>query len=121
MIDGFGNRCQRLTLPAGTIDIAYRAVIEDSGEPDAAGENATVVSPEDLPADVLPFLLPSRYCESDQLADVAWAQFGSVGGTWQQVEAVCDWVHEQDHLRLLELVAGPHGGDVLERPSRCLS
>ena len=31
----------------------------------------------DLSDDVLTFLLPSRYCDSDALVDVAWAQFGN--------------------------------------------
>ena len=29
-----------------------------------------------LPAEVLPFLNPSRYCESDRLANFAFSEFG---------------------------------------------
>ena len=48
---------------------------------------------EDLPADVLPFLLASRYCEVDRLSDIAWNLFGNAPPGWGRVQAVCDWVH----------------------------
>lgn len=53
-------------------------------------------SPAQLPADVLTYLLPSRFCESDQLSNQAWTLFGAVPAGWQRVQAVVDWVH--DHL-----------------------
>ena len=40
------------------------------------------------------FTLPSRYCPSDELADTAWALFGSVNPGWSRVQAICDWVHD---------------------------
>jgi transglutaminase-like putative cysteine protease len=42
---------------------------------------------------VLPFLLGSRYCEVDELTDVAWSLFGQTQLGWPRVQAVCDWVH----------------------------
>ena len=49
----------------------------------------------DLPADTLPFLRPSRYCETDLLSDFAWANFGAVNGGWARVQAICDFVHQR--------------------------
>jgi transglutaminase-like putative cysteine protease len=37
--------------------------------------------------------MASRYCESDRLSDLAWAQFGTIQSGWARVQAICDWVH----------------------------
>jgi transglutaminase-like putative cysteine protease len=47
----------------------------------------------ELPPDALPFLRPSRYCETDLLSDFAWGNFGGVNGGWARVQAICDFVH----------------------------
>src|ERR1700728_116965 len=47
----------------------------------------------DLPDHVLLFLLSSRYCDSDKLADFAWSRFGNLSGGTGVVQAICDFVH----------------------------
>ena len=47
----------------------------------------------DFPDDVLLFLLQSRYCDSEKLADFAWSNFGMIPGGRQRVQAICDFVH----------------------------
>ena len=49
-----------------------------------------------LPAEVILFLLGSRYCETDRLSDEAWRLFGNTPLGWPRVQAICDFVH--DHL-----------------------
>ena len=49
----------------------------------------------DLPPDTLPFLRPSRYCETELLSDFAWANFGAISGGWAKVQAICDFVHQR--------------------------
>src|SRR5208337_1412067 len=46
-----------------------------------------------LPDDVLLFLVSSRYCDSDKLADFAWSQFGKLSGGTRVVQAISDFVH----------------------------
>ena len=46
----------------------------DNGEPDAIAVEAEQHSLEDLPVEVLIFLLGSRYCETDRLSVYAAAQ-----------------------------------------------
>jgi transglutaminase-like putative cysteine protease len=46
-----------------------------------------------LPDEALLFLLSSRYCDSDKLADFAWARFGKISGGYRRVRAICDFVH----------------------------
>ena len=55
--------------------------------------DAGEVAPADLPDEALMFVLPSRYCESDVLADEAFRLFGSVQPGWARVQAVSDWAN----------------------------
>jgi transglutaminase-like putative cysteine protease len=92
-IDGHGNRCGRFVAPAGTFRLRGDTLVEHSGKPDVVCPDACQHSVAELPADVLPFLLPSRYCEVDLLTEVAWQLFGAIPIGWGRVQAVCDWVH----------------------------
>ena len=92
-LDSFGNRCGRLVAPAGQVTFWDDAIVEDGGQPDEYAPYAMQHPIEDLPAHVLPYLLPSRYCEVDRLSDIAWSLFGHTQGGWSRVQAICDWVH----------------------------
>ena len=94
--DGFGNWCHRLVAPAGVFQLTADTVIRDPGHPDEVAADAVQQPIQDLPPDTLVYLLPSRYCESDQLLDKAWELFGTTPPTWERVQAVSDWVH--DHI-----------------------
>jgi transglutaminase-like putative cysteine protease len=48
-----------------------------------------------LPPDVLTYLNPSRYCESDLLARFAYEEFGNLYRGYSRVQAVCNWVCDQ--------------------------
>lgn len=91
--DLFGNRCRRLTLPPGSVDLEFAATADAARVPDDLDPSAPELSPADLPDDALVFLLPSRYCQSDQVADAAFAQFGAMPPGWERVEAITQWVH----------------------------
>jgi transglutaminase-like putative cysteine protease len=96
--DGYGNRCIRLTAPAGHVVLRNDAIIEDSGQPDVQVWSARQHTVPELPDDVLLYLLASRYCEVDsELKDIAWSQFGSLPAGWPLVQAVCNFVHR--HIR----------------------
>jgi transglutaminase-like putative cysteine protease len=92
--DAFANSCWRIDIPKGPSTIRYDAVVDVDDEPDPRHPDALLVPPAELPDEVLGFTLPSRYVESDQVADEAWALFGNLPPTWERVQAVCDWVHE---------------------------
>ncbi|MDQ6437764.1 transglutaminase family protein [Mesorhizobium sp. LHD-90] len=91
--DLFGNTCRRFTAPAGGVRILYDAVVEDSGEHDAANTLAQETPVENLPDDVLCYLLGSRYCETDHLMGLAWELFGHLPPGWARVQAIVDYVH----------------------------
>ncbi len=91
--DGFGNWCSRIVAPAGRIRIAGTAVVRDSGQLDPVVTWAAQHEVQDLPDDVLVFLLGSRYCETDRLSETAWRLFGRTPLGWARVQAICDFVH----------------------------
>jgi transglutaminase-like putative cysteine protease len=95
--DVFGNRCGRLYAPAGSLRLFSDALVEDSGEPDAYAPEAEQHRVEDLPAEVIQFLLGSRYCEVDRLSQIAWDLFSHTEPGWARVQAICDWVNA--HVR----------------------
>jgi hypothetical protein len=55
--DSFGNVCSRFVAPAGRFRLFNSTVLEDSGEPDAINLNARQIAVQDLPTDVLRFLI----------------------------------------------------------------
>ncbi|WP_237480467.1 transglutaminase-like domain-containing protein [Lichenibacterium dinghuense] len=91
--DGFGNWCTRVMAPAGRFAIRVDGVIRDAGDWDAVDTAAVQHRVEDLPTDVLGFLLPSRYCESDALSNEAWRLFGHTAPDWHRAKAIVDFVH----------------------------
>ncbi|HEY2540427.1 MAG TPA: transglutaminase family protein [Stellaceae bacterium] len=93
--DGFGNRCTRLVAPNGQIRLSTHSVVADDGEPDVTVPAAWQLPVDELPDDAFVFLLPSRYCETEQLSDMAWALFGNTVPGWPRVQAICDYVHER--------------------------
>jgi transglutaminase-like putative cysteine protease len=93
--DGFGNICTRLIVPAGGLTLSCDFVVADSGEPDRQMYEAEQHSPDALPADVLVYLLGSRYCDTDRLSGLAWNLFGSFPPGWRRVQAIVDYVHHQ--------------------------
>ena len=92
-LDLFGNRVARVEVPAGLVTFSDRFVIQDSGEPDEPPQEERTTPIADLPDDALLFLVSSRYCDSGQLADFAWSQFGKLSGGVRCVQAICDFAH----------------------------
>jgi transglutaminase-like putative cysteine protease len=90
--DSFGNICSRFVAPAGRLQLYHSTLIADSGDPDAVSPNASQAPVEDLPPEVLRFLLASRYCEVDRLLDISANLFGNTQPGWSRVQAICDWV-----------------------------
>ncbi|QDC09365.1 transglutaminase family protein [Oceanicola sp. D3] len=90
--DRFGNRITRVVAPEGTTRFWSDCVIEQDGAPDELAPQAWQHEIADLPNEVLSYLLPSRYCDSDALVDKVWPLFGKVTG-WNRVQAICDFVH----------------------------
>ena len=93
-----GNRYLRLTAPRGLVQLRYSAQIElDALHQAPAVINEVPIAT--LPLDTLPFINPSRYCPSDQLARFANRQFGNVAPGFGRVVEICNWINaEVDYL-----------------------
>jgi transglutaminase-like putative cysteine protease len=68
--DAFGNLLQRTVLPRGNSVITSTCTVETPDEI-AVEPNAGFTLIQNLPDDVLQYLLPSRYCESDKMLKLA--------------------------------------------------
>lgn len=95
-VDRFGNRCRRLLAPAGDVTFQLEGTLFDSGDREPVVPHAGEIPVEKLPANVIEFLLGSRYCETDKMSQTAWDLFGQVPAGWRRVQAIADYVH--DHL-----------------------
>jgi transglutaminase-like putative cysteine protease len=96
-LDGFGNVCHVIHAPAGKTTISSDFLVKDNGAPDDIAPNAGQHALDKLPVETLVYLLGSRYCETDQFVNIAWAQFGNIAKGWPLVQAICDFVH--DHVK----------------------
>jgi transglutaminase-like putative cysteine protease len=94
-VDVFGNLCSRFSAPAGHIRLSGSNIIEAEEFPDTLYPDAQQMRVDDLPSDVLQFLLPSRYCEVDQFGAIAHNEFGSRKPGWERAVAIRDWVHDK--------------------------
>jgi transglutaminase-like putative cysteine protease len=94
-IDPDGNVVRRLSAEAGTQSLRLEGVFHSSGLKDLINRTADASAVSDLPSEALPFLRPSRYCETDLLSDFTWGNFGGISGGWAKVQAICDFVHNR--------------------------
>ncbi len=92
-LDSFGNIVTRLTLPAGGATLSTEFVIADDGQPDRCAPDVPMTPVQELPDDILQFLLASRYCETERLMSTAWSLFNGITSARRQVEAIVDWAH----------------------------
>lgn len=93
--DSFGNRCSRILAPPGRVRLSGSNLVEIEDAPDPVAPEANQAPVQELPNEVLQFLLPSRYCEVDRFVQVAQDLFGSISPGWTRATAIRDWVHEK--------------------------
>jgi len=91
--DSFGNWCSRIVAPPGLTRITSTAIVKDSGEREPVVSEAQQHLIENLPEEALVFLLGSRYCDIENLTQIAWNLFAHTPPSWARVQAICDFVH----------------------------
>lgn len=90
------NRVQRARLLPCQFRLRYEAtVVLQVGVDSAAG--LPELPYRELPPEVLPYLNPSRFCESDLLGEFAMSEFGTLPHGHSRVVSICDWIHR--HIR----------------------
>jgi len=97
------NQVYRLYVEPCDLQLQYFATVDLHPEIyDMSGINETVYA--QLPNEVLPYLNPSRYCESDRLSRFAMRMFGNIAPGFSKVTAICDWINNN-----LDYQAGSSG------------
>jgi transglutaminase-like putative cysteine protease len=94
-----GDRRIRASL-SGDVNIRYVAVVENNVRrllPKSGRQHLW----SDLPSEVLPYLLPSRFCPSDKFMRFAQREFAGAGDGVSRIMAMLEWIH-----RNVDYVAG---------------
>lgn len=84
-----GQRCLRVLATQGPLQVRYVATVDiahHTEEPSLIAETPVSL----LPTEVLQYIYPSRYCQSDRLAHFAMREFGHLPQGYALVQAVCD-------------------------------
>ena len=87
-----GNRFVRLDAPRGVLSVNYHAKVELVPVPVLLHLDESSVSA--LPDEVLRYLMPSRYCESDVMSRAAQQLFGHLPQGLSRVRAIESWLHD---------------------------
>lgn len=92
-LNDFGCRSLRIKVEPCELTIVYNATVQLSLDSERV-RYFNEVEYKRLPASVLPFLSPSRYCESDRLTRFAWKEFGHLTAGYSRVDEICNWVNK---------------------------
>jgi len=87
-----GNRIFRCDVNPGTLQIRYDATVQISRPADSGADYESDIA--QLPDQVLPYLMPSRFCPSDTMSQEAQQLFGQVPRGRQRVDYICQWIRD---------------------------
>ena len=86
-----GNRYMRLRGLPGELKLSYMATV-DLEHHRADTLTLAEVPVRNLPPEVIGYIYPSRYCQSDRLVKMAINEFGQLWQGHSRVQAIQDWV-----------------------------
>lgn len=114
--DSHGNPIWRVRLAPGRHRFRHDALVAVSSQPDnhdlPFGHSD---EPDRLPPELIRYTLPSRYCDSDKLAEFAWEKFGKVEPGLPRAAVISRWLHDNIEYRYQSGRADLSAGDVLRR------
>ena len=84
-------RFVRFKASSGPLVVRYQATV-DLNHFTAQPNQIAEVAVADLPVEVLRYIYPSRYCQSDRLHRMAVKEFGHLPQGYSRVQAIRDWV-----------------------------
>ena len=90
----YGTRFLRMKGDPGNLDIRYEATVDINHFVESPGRLIEVPVAQ-LPAEVLPYIYPSRYCQSDRLRKFGSREFGHLRPGYWRVPAIADWVRQR--------------------------
>ena len=93
-----GNRYMRVRAEQGPLKVTYAATVDlthHCADPTQLAE----VPISRLPLEVISYIYPSRYCQSDRLYKLANNEFGSLLQGYSRVQSIRDWVNRRVSFR----------------------
>jgi transglutaminase-like putative cysteine protease len=88
-----GNRFIRFDAEPGPLRVAYKAEVEvHTPAPDVALRETPVAQ---IPDEIFPYLLATRYCESDVLCAEVVRLFGNIAPGYSRVRAIEEWIRQE--------------------------
>lgn len=114
--DTHGNLVWRVQLARGTNCFRHDAIVATTSLPDNHDLPVfPALNPAELPVELLRYVLPSRYCDSDKLTNFAWEKFGRIEHGLPRVTAISQWIHDNIEYRYMSGRADLSAWDVLQR------
>ena len=90
----YGSRYMRLKAEPGPLTLRYDATVDIDHHTESPGRLMEVPIAQ-VPPEVLPYVYPSRYCQSDRLHKYATREFGHLRQGYWRVQAIVDWVRHR--------------------------
>jgi transglutaminase-like putative cysteine protease len=113
--DIHGNTACRTMLKPGLNTVCHDALVLVSSAPEQQPILEPVTPIAQVPADILRYTLPSRYCDSDKLLEFAWDHFGQIEHGYPRVQAICDWLHTNVQYRFGSGSPNLSASDIIDR------
>ncbi len=113
--DDHFNIVYRLVLKPGQNSLRYDAVVMVPSVREDFLWLDKPIAPHLLPASILRYTLPTRYCDSDKLLDFAWQKFSHLSQGIERVLGICDWLHHNIEYRTLSGSRNLSAHDIIER------
>lgn len=90
---GSGRFLRLKAMGNSTFTISYNATVDSNYTLFDQRQEFQTVPVVDLDGEIIPFLFPSRYCQSDKLQKLAYKEFGSIENIYSKVLAITDWIY----------------------------
>lgn len=90
----YGTRYLRTRADPGNLDIRYDAIVDINHYVASPGRLMEVPVAQ-MPAEILHYIYPSRYCQADRLRKFAAREFGHLRQGYWRVQAISDWVRQR--------------------------
>jgi transglutaminase-like putative cysteine protease len=83
----------------GSFTITYHALVDVQYRIIEETNLSAAVPIMELHPETIPYLFPSRHCQSDKLMKLAHKEFGNAGNAYAQVNAINEWIYQHiDYL-----------------------
>ncbi len=108
------NRHLRMRVEQpGTFTLRYDAIV-DLVHHFALPADVREAPIAELPASVLQYVYPSRYCQSDRMVQTAIQEFGAMQPGYERVQAIREWVRTRTTFQVGSSHAGTSALDTFE-------